>query len=125
MGTGEPVPLSMLTIEQLCEVAEFTPTNEKKAVIITEEDKRILEGLVKEAKKESEENSANSTGNLVEWIYSRIVLGLVRGLIRSVTVIPSRGTRFFLLPKRNIWSKKGGRLEKAVDSRSGKGRSRN
>ena len=43
MGTGEPVPLSMLTIEQLREVAEFTPTNEKKTVIITEKDKRIFE----------------------------------------------------------------------------------
>ena len=53
MGTGEPVPLSMLTIEQLREVAEFTPTNEKKAVIITEEDKRIFKDWSKKLRKKA------------------------------------------------------------------------
>lgn len=111
LGTGEPVPLSLLTIEQLCEVVEAEPVNERKAFVTKAEDKRIYEILVKEAKEKSAENSPNSTSDLVEWVFSKIVVGLAKGIIRTVVAMDSRGARFFLLPKRNIWLKKGGRVE--------------
>ena len=111
LGTGEPVPLSLLTIEQLCEVVEAEPVNERKAFVTKAEDKRIYEILVKEAKEKSAENSPNSTSDLVEWVFSKIVVGLAKGIIRTVVAMDSRGARLFLLPKRNIWLKKGGRVE--------------
>ena len=113
-GTGEPVPLSLLTIDQLVEVVNTNPVNEKKAIMISAEDKEVFERLEEEARNKSKENSPNSTGNLVDWIFAKIVVAVARGTIRFVTAMESRGTRFFLLPKRNIWMKKGGRVEEAT-----------
>ena len=39
LGTGEPVPLSMLTIDQLRAVVEYNPVNEKKVFLVKQEDK--------------------------------------------------------------------------------------
>ena len=113
LGTGEPVPLSMLTIDQLRAVVEYNPVNEKKVFLIKQEDKRMCDVLVKEAHEKSAENSPNSTGDLVDWIFAKIVAGLAKGIIRSVTAMDSRGSRFFLLPKRGIWRKSGGRSDEA------------
>ena len=113
-GTGEPVPLSMLTIDQLCEVVRTNPANEKKAILVSAEDRRFFEEMEKETREKSAENIPNSTGNLVEWIFSKIVIAVARGMIRFVTAMESRGTRFFILPKRNIWMRKGGRVEEAT-----------
>ena len=113
LGTGEPVPLSMLTIDQLRAVVEYNPVNEKKVFLIKQEDKRMYDVLVKEAHEKSAENSPNSTGDLVDWIFAKIVAGLAKGIIRSVTAMDSRGSRFFLLPKGGIWRKSGGRSDEA------------
>ena len=70
-GTGEPVPLSLLTIDQLVEVVNTNPVNEKKAIMISAEDKEVFERLEEEARNKSKENSPNSTGNLVDWIFAK------------------------------------------------------
>ena len=56
-GTGEPVPLSLLTIDQLVEVVNTNPVNEKKAIMISAEDKEVFERLEEEARNKSTENS--------------------------------------------------------------------
>ena len=76
--------------------------NERKVFLIRQEDKRIYDVLVKEAKEKNAKNSPNLTGDLVDWIFSKTVVGLAKGLIRSVTAMNSRGSRICLLPKRGI-----------------------
>ena len=104
-GTGEPLPLTALTVEQLIMVAEYDPPGEKRAIRRTPEDKEEYMRLVDDATKKSKENTPNSTKELVDWMYKKLVKAIANGVIRTITVLNIRGVKFYLLPKRGIWSK--------------------
>ena len=104
-GTGEPLPLTALTVEQLVLVAESDPPGEKKAIRGSAEDKEEYARLVDEATRKSKENTPNSTKELVEWMFKKFLRAIANGVIRTITVVNIRGVKFFLLPKRVIWSK--------------------
>ena len=104
-GTGEPLPLTALTVEQLIMVAEYDPPGEKRAIRRTLEDKEEYMRLVDDSTKKSKENTPNSTKELVDWMYKKFVKAIADGVIRTITVVNIRGVKFHLLPKRGIWSK--------------------
>ena len=99
-GTGEPLPLTALTVEQLIMVAEYDPPGEKRAIRRTPEDKEEYMRLVDDATKKSKENTPNSTKELVDWMYKKLVKAIADGVIRTITVVNIRGVKFHLLPKR-------------------------
>ena len=72
-GTEEPLPLTALTVEQLIMVAESDPPGEMKAIRGSPEDKEEYARLVDEATKKSNENTPNSTKELVEWMFLKEV----------------------------------------------------